>query len=90
MATQNDLPIRRGGKLYRFISDGANAALFDRHGIAERLIVTAPGKGNAVPKVADADGNPVELRRASRPCSCVGMPWKNRYSELKGQVNDAA
>ena len=86
MATRYDLPVRKGSKLYRLVSDGVTAGLFDRNGLAETLTVTLATKPNQVPKVAAQDGTEVKLTRASRPCSCVGMPWKNPHAELLGQL----
>lgn len=85
MATQNDIPVRVSGSLYRLITNGDKAALFDKNGKARTLTVSGSDRRGAPELVTDT-GDSVKFTRATRPCSCKGFPWKGSYKSLADQL----
>lgn len=82
-----DIPVRTGGKLYRFVMKDGEAGLFDKTGLVQKLSVTDSNDRRRVPQVADSEGNNVKLTRVARPCSCKGSPWNRKLKDLMGEVS---
>ena len=81
-----DLPVRVGGKVYRFVSNGTKGALFSKNAPPVPLTVIADSEPRKMPQVTGEDGAEVLLGKSARPCSCKGAPWSERASALVAQL----
>lgn len=81
---ETDVAVRRDGKTLRLVTDNALAGLFDKTGLIETLVVTAPATAyGRMPELETMDGEAVQLSRGSKPCSCTGAPWNLSVQSLR-------
>lgn len=70
-----DTAVRWQGSVYRLLIEGNHGGLFNREGLALQVFAERDTPAYRLPVLRDTQGNTLDLRHSTKPCSCKGAPW---------------